>query len=553
MKIKYLSIFPIVAALVLSGFSLANAQSDVFTQNLYYGLQNNSQVTQLQEFLTSQGLYSGPVTGNYYFLTLAAVKAFQMQQGITPAAGYFGPITMVAANKIADSEVGASNNQAISETGTSTPSTVPASSTAQLQLTTLLQEVALLQQQLQAQQSSTQVLQQIANNTQSNTTVAPSQGQSQGSTPAPTASITVNGSANSINIPYNTATTISWSSTNASSCNVSPAGWSGISSNQSTGNLTTSQTYTLSCSDTGGSTSASITINVASAPTLASIQLSGTNAGSNQLYTGIEDTNLSVKLFDKNGNPITTASATISTDDPNPSGIGFGNYANNEFETNSTNGSTFTITDPAFHNGYIFGYKPQTDGQHTITVSALGSTQSVIVNSVQQPPSLSQLFTISQNNAVGSQSVVGGTKNTKIGSYTFNAPRTEGANINVVTIEITPGTYTSAFQNLKMIINGVQFGSTQPVANGNTSYSFSGSAFNVPAGQTVNVDVYADILLNVSGTYSPATAVIGYEGTGNVGDGLSFCASGYSCNYNSIGQGQVINGQSVTIAPSSSQ
>jgi hypothetical protein len=272
MKIKYLSVLPIITVLVLAGFSLAHAQSDVFTQSLYYGLQGNSQVTQLQEFLTSQNLYSGPITGNYYFLTLGAVKAFQTQQGITPAAGYFGPMTMAAANKIADSEVGASNNQAISETGTSTPSIAPASSTTQFQLQALLQKVALLEKQLQAQQSGiqqqSQTLQQIAQNTIPPvvTVPTPTPTQSQGSTPTPTASITVNGSANAINIPYNTAATISWHSTNANSCSVSPTGWSGISSNQSTGNLTASQTYTVSCSGAGGSVSAGVTVNVAAMP-----------------------------------------------------------------------------------------------------------------------------------------------------------------------------------------------------------------------------------------------------------------------------------------------
>ena len=391
MKIKYLSILPVIAVFVLSGFSFAHAQSDVFTQNLYYGLQNNSQVTQLQEFLTSQNLYSGPITGNFYFLTLGAVKAFQTQQGVTPAAGYFGPITMAAANKIADAVVSASNNEAITETGTSTPPVVTASTTPQLQLAALTQELALLEQQLQAQQSSTQALQQIAQNTTPpvETVPTPTPTQPQGSTPTPTVSIMVNGSANSITIPYGSTATISWSSTNANSCNVSPMGWSGASGNQSTGSLTTSQTYSISCTGTGGSTSASLTVSVSAAPvptTLGSIQLTGANDGTNQFYTGIEDNNLSVKLFDENGNPITTASATISTDDPNPSGIGFGNYANDEFETNSTNGSTFTITNPAFHNGYIFGYEPQTTGQHTITVSALGSTRSITVTSQTPPP-----------------------------------------------------------------------------------------------------------------------------------------------------------------------
>ncbi len=155
MKIKYL-ITAAIAVLALSGIS--SAYADVFTQNLYYGLQNNAQVTQLQEFLASQGLYSGPITGNFYFLTMNAVKAFQAQQGIAPAAGYFGPLTMTAANKLADVAVNASNNEAISETGTSTPS-VQASSTAELQLKALLKAVALLEQQLAARQSSTQEVQ----------------------------------------------------------------------------------------------------------------------------------------------------------------------------------------------------------------------------------------------------------------------------------------------------------------------------------------------------------------------------------------------------------
>src|ERR1035438_5722794 len=84
MKITHIVVLPIIAVVVLSGFSLTHAQSDVFTQTLYYGLQNNPQVNQLQEFLKTQGLYSGPITGNFYFLTLGAVKAFQTQQGISP-------------------------------------------------------------------------------------------------------------------------------------------------------------------------------------------------------------------------------------------------------------------------------------------------------------------------------------------------------------------------------------------------------------------------------------------------------------------------------------
>lgn len=152
MKTKRLFAFAVAAFFILSGVSLAHAQ--VFTENLYYGLQDNSQVSQLQEFLSSQNLYSGPISGNFYFLTLNAVKAFQTQQGITPAAGYFGPLTIAAANKIADAEVDASNAQAISEMGTSTPPT-QASSSTQVQIEALLQQVTLLQQELQTKNATT--------------------------------------------------------------------------------------------------------------------------------------------------------------------------------------------------------------------------------------------------------------------------------------------------------------------------------------------------------------------------------------------------------------
>ncbi len=80
-------------------------------------------------------------------------------------------------------------------------------------------------------------------------------------TPAPTASI----SASATSLSYNTGTTISWSSTNATSCTVS-SGQSGTSGSFSTGNLTTTTLYTLSCSGLGGNVTQTLTITVASAP-----------------------------------------------------------------------------------------------------------------------------------------------------------------------------------------------------------------------------------------------------------------------------------------------
>lgn len=59
----------------------------------------------------------------------------------------------------------------------------------------------------------------------------------------PTASITCSPGT----VSYNSSANVSWSSTNSSGCSVSPAGWTGKSGSQSTGNLTSSQTYTVTC------------------------------------------------------------------------------------------------------------------------------------------------------------------------------------------------------------------------------------------------------------------------------------------------------------------
>lgn len=71
-----------------------------FERDLYYGVSNDADVTRLQEFLKSEGVYSGPVTGNFFSLTREGVKRFQEREGIIPTLGYFGPKTRGRANEI---------------------------------------------------------------------------------------------------------------------------------------------------------------------------------------------------------------------------------------------------------------------------------------------------------------------------------------------------------------------------------------------------------------------------------------------------------------------
>ena len=81
-----------------------------------------------------------------------------------------------------------------------------------------------------------------------------------------TADIKANNSDGPITIPYNTAATITWTSSGATQCTVNPGGWTGTSGSASTGNLTATQIYTLNCTGPGGSASDSVTVNVGAAP-----------------------------------------------------------------------------------------------------------------------------------------------------------------------------------------------------------------------------------------------------------------------------------------------
>ena len=71
-----------------------------FTTNLAYGLRDSLEVRYLQQFLRDQGYFTEEVTGNFFNVTRQAVKDFQAAQNISPAAGFFGPLTRGAVNQI---------------------------------------------------------------------------------------------------------------------------------------------------------------------------------------------------------------------------------------------------------------------------------------------------------------------------------------------------------------------------------------------------------------------------------------------------------------------
>lgn len=92
-KLIFFLIFPLMFY-----FSGIHAESFQFDKDLYFGMKNEQDITNLQRFLTDKGFYSGPITGNFFSLTKEAVRKYQAANNIEPAAGYFGPKTRELAN-----------------------------------------------------------------------------------------------------------------------------------------------------------------------------------------------------------------------------------------------------------------------------------------------------------------------------------------------------------------------------------------------------------------------------------------------------------------------
>ncbi len=69
-----------------------------FTRALSYG-RSGDDVRALQERLTAEGVYTGPITGYFGSMTRAAVKKYQTLKGIRPVSGIVGPLTLAALNQ----------------------------------------------------------------------------------------------------------------------------------------------------------------------------------------------------------------------------------------------------------------------------------------------------------------------------------------------------------------------------------------------------------------------------------------------------------------------
>jgi hypothetical protein len=108
------------------------------------------------------------------------------------------------------------------------------------------------------------------------------------STQPPTVTGACNGTGPTCSIDYAAAATINWESTNATSCVVTPGGWSGTTGSQSTGSLTSSAAFEVRCTGAGGTASAIVTVTVGAGETssvTASILCNGAKASCSVDYS----------------------------------------------------------------------------------------------------------------------------------------------------------------------------------------------------------------------------------------------------------------------------
>lgn len=116
-------------------FSHAEIQS-----NLKYG-SKGKEVIELQEFLIDQNFLTGSATGNFYALTLRAVKAFQTARSL-PSTGYVGILTRNKINSELVIETAPVTQAQIAETGSKLePISLILQVNNQSQMTEIKQEV----------------------------------------------------------------------------------------------------------------------------------------------------------------------------------------------------------------------------------------------------------------------------------------------------------------------------------------------------------------------------------------------------------------------------
>lgn len=145
----------------------------------------------------------------------------------------------------------------------------------------------------------------------------------------------------------------------------------------------------------------------------------------------------------------------------------------------------------------------------------------------------SSALTASKFTGYGDQTMIAGTQNARLGSFTLSAGSTEGINVNTIAVDLS-GYAGVTNLTLKDHATGATIGTaiTTPSATGNT---FSVN-FTIPESGTKTIDVYGNLLSTATGSIQ-ATLTTSTTGTGAVTSTSSSLSSSEALQSMTVGTG----------------
>jgi len=163
-------------------------------------------------------------------------------------------------------------------------------------------------------------------------------------------------------------------------------------------------------------------------------------------------------------------------------------------------------------------------------------------------------FQGSANSSLGAQTFVGGAVASRIASFSVGASSAEAINLTSVTVQTSSDVNAGLkLQNLSLRVNGTVWNYVVPTIQASSSYTFSSPAGTtvVPAGGTVVVDIYGDVLSgSTTATYSHPIQLVGAVGIGASTNSNQTLKE--TDGVTTVSTGSAINGQNVIIASTGS-
>lgn len=128
-------------------------------------------------------------------------------------------------------------------------------------------------------------------------------------------------------------------------------------------------------------------------------------------------------------------------------------------------------------------------------------------SAIFEPPQASGTITATKYSGYGNQTMIAGTNNAKLGSFTLSTDSAEGVNVNTITVALSSDE-AATITDLKLFVNGVQIGATKVSLSTSNSFSIN---HPIAASGTGTFDVYG----NIKSSANSGTWVANVEASGS--------------------------------------